>query len=350
MDEFIPGMNIGDLHSAFYLSTGSELCREVKPGATVDVPVYASFMTDQSPGEKLVLRSDLYGWTTLGQRETYAQATQSLVFEAWMSRELPPLKVTMPSNPALAVLALTLENPDGVVLHRNFTTFLVTEGSAPRSETFTTDGGNFRVMRFAPDTFTDAKWSQKQWNVLDGLKVNGAGHGYFEYRRPWPEDLDPQRVSGASFVFEASAKPLLGKDREGANRVEGDFMRGQGTHDPGANPNAYPMTDTTTYPSEVRVRVNGVSAGSFTLADDPADHRGILSWHAQLRDKKLREAGSYGYLVQATLPKAALEAAAREKTIVLRVEVDSELPGGLAIYGERFGRFPLDPAIVFIMR
>ena len=38
------------------------------------------------------------------------------------------------------------------------------------------------------------------------------------------------------------------------------------------------------------------------LPDDPADHRGILSWHAQLRDRKLREAGSYGYLVSANLP------------------------------------------------
>ena len=25
------------------------------------------------------------------------------------------------------------------------------------------------------------EWSEKQWSVLDGLKVNGAGKGFFEY-------------------------------------------------------------------------------------------------------------------------------------------------------------------------
>jgi hypothetical protein len=179
--------------------------------------------------------------------------------------------------------------------------------------------------------------------------VNGAGHGYFEYRLPWPNGLDAANLAGASLVMEASAKQLFGKDREGAKKEEGDFMRGKGTHDPSSNPNSYPMTDTVTFPSEVRVRVNGVVAGSFHLPDDPADHRGILSWHSQPHDRKLREAGSYGYLVQATLPAEALQAAMESNEIVLRLEVDSALPGGLALYGERFGRYPLDPTLVFTL-
>jgi predicted transcriptional regulator len=86
------------------------------------------------------------------------------------------------------------------------------------------------------------------------------------------------------------------------------------------------------------------------LPDDPADHRGVLSWHAQLRDRRLREAGSYGYLIEAVVPPEALERAAREKSLVLRFSVDSALPGGLAIYGARFGRYPLDPTIIFHRR
>ena len=62
------------------------------------------------------------------------------------------------------------------------------------------------------------------------------------------------------------------------------------------------MTDTVTHPSEMRVRANGIAAGTFYLPNDPADHRGALSWHAQPHDKKLSEAGSYGYLTQATIP------------------------------------------------
>lgn len=127
-------------------------------------------------------------------------------------------------------------------------------------------------------------------------------------------------------------------------------MRGEGTQDPSKLPNSYPMTGLVGFPSEVRVRVNGVVAGTFHLADDPADHRGILSWHAQPHDKKLREAGSYGYLVQATLPPDALAAAQQAKEIVLRLEVDPALPGGLAIYGERFGRYPVDPTLVFTLK
>jgi len=150
--------------------------------------------------------------------------------------------------------------------------------------------------------------------------------------------------------MEASAKQLFGKDREGATQSDGDFMRGKGTHDPSSNPNSYPMTDTVRYPSALRIRVAGQSVGVFDLPDDPADHRGILSWHAQKRDRKLREAGSYGYLVNAGIPMDVVSAAAAAGEIVVRLEVDPSLPGGLALYGENFGRYPLDPTLMFHLK
>jgi hypothetical protein len=186
---------------------------------------------------------------------------------------------------------------------------------------------------------------------MGGSKQNGAGSGWFEYRLSWPRDLATSAVSGATFVAELGAKQLFGKDRP-QGEVEGDFMKGGGSHDPGRNPNSYPMTDTKTTPSAVRVLVNGVSVGTFELPDDPADHRGLLSWLAQKRSDKptLDEAGSYGYLVSATVPSEALEAAARSGEIVLRLEVDAALAGGLAIYGESSGRYPLDPTLVLTLR
>jgi hypothetical protein len=95
-----------------------------------------------------------------------------------------------------------------------------------------------------------------------------------------------------------------------------------------------------------------VALGLFDLPDDPADHRGLLSWHAQQRTDKPRldEAGSYGYLVTAGVPAAALEAAAAAGEIVLRFEVDQALAGGLAVYGERTGRYPLDPSLLLTLR
>ncbi len=347
LDAFVPGMTLSDWHSPFYLSTGDRLCREVKPGESVEVPLFASFLTDRAAGQSLVLRSELYGWDALGRRETYDRRSQAIPFEPWMARDLPPMRWTMPSHTAVAVLAMTLENEAGVTLHRNFTAFLVAAGPAPRTEK---QESNKLLVRFAADSFQAARWSQKQWNVLGGLKVNGAGHGYFEYRVPWPEGLDARKIAGISFLMEASAKQLFGKDREGSKTEGGDFMLGKGTHDPGRLPNSYPMTDTINFPSQVRLRVNGAVAGTFDLPDDPADHRGLLSWHAQLQDKKLREAGSYGYLVQAQLPEAAWKRAAERKELILRLEVDSALPGGLAIYGERFGRYPLDPTLIFLLK
>jgi hypothetical protein len=36
--------------------------------------------------------------------------------------------------------------------------------------------------------------------------------------------------------------------------------------------------------------------------------------------------------------------------MVVRLEVDETLPHGLAIYGAHFGRYPLDPTMLFVLR
>jgi len=350
LEDIVTGMSIRDLHSPFYLSTGSELCREAKPREEVSVPVWASFMADNAPSESLRIRATVYGWDSLGRRQWIGTSSESVKFKPWMSEELAPMRFNMPDFRSLVVVALALEDASGAVLHRNFTTFLVGDGAAPRSEEVQIADSRARLVRFSPDSFSSTKWSLKQWNVLGGLKVNGAGSGYFEYRLPWPEKLELDRIAGASLVFEASAKQLFGKDREGAAKQEGDYMRGKGTSDPSLNPNAYPMTDSTKFPSAVTISVAGHGCGVIDLGDDPADHRGILSWHAQPHDRKLREAGSYGQLVQVSIPAKALAEAAAAKELIIRMEVPPGLPGGLAIYGERFGRYPLDPTLVFSLK
>ncbi|MDX9753019.1 MAG: glycoside hydrolase family 2 TIM barrel-domain containing protein, partial [bacterium] len=349
MEELAPGMTLNDLHGAFYLALSEELCQDVKPGDTVKVPVFASFMSDR-PASNLQIQWTLRGWTRLGETAWYDRGSREVPYTPWMNKALEPITVQMPQTPGLAILTVALVDGTQTVLHRNFTTFVVKDGAAPRDEKIHVDGKNLRVLRVAPQQFNDAKWSLKQWNVLDGLKVNGAGSGYFEYRIPWPDNLDSNAIAQATFRMEASAKQLFGKDQENATKQEGDFMLGGGTHDPSRNPNAYPMTDEEKFPSLVRVRAMGELAGSFELSDDSADHRGILSWHAQPRDKKLREAGSFGYLISAALTPEMLQKAKEQKELVIRLEVDAALPGGLAIYGENFGRYPLDPSIIFVMK
>ena len=36
--------------------------------------------------------------------------------------------------------------------------------------------------------------------------------------------------------------------------------------------------------------------------------------------------------------------------MIVRLEVSDALPGGLAIYGAKFGRYPVDPTVEFIVR
>jgi hypothetical protein len=246
------------------------------------------------------------------------------------------------------VLAVTLEDRKGTPLHLNFTTFVV-EATTPDTVRLA-DGRRARIARVPAALVRDAHWSLKQWTVLGDRKLNGAGSGYFEYRIPWPAGLDPRQVESGTFIVEASAKRLNGKDRDSTVSENGDYMRGGGFHDPSRNPNSYPMTGEHPFRSAVTVRVSGVVAGRRELADDPADSRGILSWLAQPHDGHLYDAGSYGELLRIALPAEALGAAARAGEIVVRLEVDDTLPGGLAIYGARFGRYPVDPTIIFVLR
>lgn len=362
------GMTLKDLHSPFYLATEERLCRQVKPGEKIEVPLYASFLTDQAVGSGLTLKTQLYGWDRFASKRTYLRGAFSIPYKPWMSRQLEPLTVTMPDECGVVILTLTLKSASGNVLSRNFTTYHVTDGSSARQETVNSGSKNMKIIRFASDTFKKADWSLKQWNVMDGLKVNGAGSGYFQYDVPWPADLSISDIAEATLLMELSAKQLYGKDIKGAKELAGNFMLGKGTHDPGRSPNSYPMTDETTFPSAVSISVGGIVSGVFDLADDPADHRGILSWHSQVRnyskpDKEdedlsfrnfkggqLNEAGSYGYLIQARISPDALRKAQAKGVIRIRLEVDDSLPGGLAIYGERFGRYPLDPTLTFVLK
>jgi hypothetical protein len=349
MGDLVPGMTLADLHAPLYVAVGTpaDLSLSVKAGETVEVPLWASFLTGSTAfGDGLVLQARLDEWDTLGRKQTTFTTSRDVAYRPWMSEALDPLPVPMPKEPGVAVLAVELTDRAGLVLQRNFTTFVV-EGEPP-DEVELQDGRLAYVARMDPAGFSSAEWSLRQWNVLDGLKVNGAGSGHIEYRLPWPDRLDISDVAAAAFVVEASAKQLFGKDREDAAKMGGDYMRGRGTLDPSRNPNAYPMTDEVRFPSAVTVRVNGVLAGRRELPDDPADHRGILSWHAQLKDRRLREAGSYGYLLEVPIPRAALERAAAEGSLQIRLEVDDALPGGLAVYGARFGRYPVDPTVVFV--
>ena len=336
LDEIVPGMTLADFHSRYYISPERYLYTEVKGGAGIDIPYFASFMTDEDPGP-LTLETELVGWNSQGNFASYAKSSVPVAFEPWLSRRAGSLHVQMPEEKGLYVLRYILKKADGTVLHRNFSCLRVKEGREP---------AGVRLIRFAPASFTAQEWSLGHSCVYDGLKLNGFGHGWFEYQVQLPEDLDISQVASAELLFEASSRQVFGKDVEG-NDIQGDFMLGGGTFDHCKSLNAFAMTDDEPWPSSVVVQVNGYAAGSAVLEDCPADHRGILSWGAQPNVPRIREAGSYGQLVRIPLP---VEDPGGDRTLTIRIGVPEGQEGGLSLFGQDFGRYPLDPTLVLFLR
>ena len=334
LGEILPGMSLNDWHGAVYLSTGPEICLEAGAGETVEIPLQLSVMSGSSYGAALSIKYSATLTNTIGETKAAGAGSMEVHYTPWMQKALEPLALKLPDEEGLVLVAFEVLDGNGNRLHQNFMHLVVQKGNGPEGYT---------VVSKLPDAYSEAEWSGKVWSVLDGKKVNGAGTGHFTYELELPAGLQADKVREAYFLAELSAKELFVKDRETYDSDQ-DFMRGSRVS-PSGNPNSYPMTDQQQFPSEVTITVNGRELALVTLEDDPADHRGVLSWHSQPRDGKLREAGSYGYLVRVDLPEDLIrEALAGSRTV--RVRMQTKGNGGIAVYGKDFGRYPLDPGLV----
>ena len=317
--EELAGMSLADLHRPAFLffagAEGRETGETVPAGATVEIPVGVSFTTDAYEGRKLELHCSRW-WNTSGaQRCTVEEFVCDGTFDgrSWQCETLWRVPFTAPDEPACGCVVFTLM-ADGERIARNFWSF----------STVSPDAQMAKPVR--------AEWSAGTAEVLDGLKLNGFGSGFFEFTLDAP-------AAGGTFLAELSAKRLNGKDRPDDGKKGGlDYMLGGGSFDRSKSPNSYPQTSAVhKFPANLKVYVNGALAREQVLPDDPADSRGILSWLAQPQDGLLREAGSYGYLVRVPVPADAV----KDGKVTIRLASDR----GLAVYGPRFGREPFGPHV-----
>ena len=322
-EELYPGMSVVDLHAPAYLPLDRELCRSFAPGDTYTVPVDISLVTDAYAGRRATLAWQMRyldqrgrlvetGWRDVPLRDA--------TLKSWQLGRLADVPVSMPNAPACGTINFALA-VGGTTIARNFQCFSVLAGGATAVPSSTS-------------------WSLGEWTAMEGEKRCGAGSGYFEY-------AFDKSATRAVFRAEVSTKRLNGKDAGDNLKFKSDMelMVGGGTHDRSKNPNSYPMTSSVKHAGAVRVYANGVLVKTIQLPDDPADSRGILSWMSQKRapgrgeqSQTLDEAGSYGYLVEAEIPKSVLDSA--EDRVVVRLEAEKT---GLAVYGERAGRYPFGP-------
>lgn len=294
----------------------------------------AFLLTRMTGDQGLKLDYELVATDASARQNLISSSSKTIPAASWDQKALEPLNIKMPDVPGLATLRLTLKNNQGQVLHRNFVNYVIESKNNPTHK---------RIISTKPGDFKTQQWSLKQWDVLNGLKENGAGAGFFEYDITIPSDLMTDQIKSSYLVMELSSKPLLDKDRGEEFNNNQDYMLGSKVS-PSKNPNAYPMTDDDLHPSTIAIYLNGKKVVTTTLADDPADHLGVLSWHAQLQDKKLREAGTYGYLVKVPLDKTTLADSKIQGHLHLKLE--STDGGGLAVYGAQFGRYPIDINLV----
>lgn len=336
-DFWAPGMTLRDVFAEDFLALDMPAIKYAKPGEQAKVPVLFSQMSGKweggTPAEpKLTLKWQIRWLDRFGNmHESKVQSRKCPKTPAYKLTPLGEISFTLPNEPALVTLVAWLEDAKGRRVHINYTQWWVRdERGLPRAEVL---DKRTLSLRFSPNDWAESKFSQQNMPdaPIDG-KHYGRGHGFGEYRLNLPDKLPLDKLQSLMVLCEVAAK--AGREKvDWAQRV---------------NPQDYPQTDGKKFPTTVEVSVNGIPIAIWHLPDDPADSRGVLShWRGV-------ERGSYGYLMRVELPLntpkgvAVLNRLRETGRLVIRFTVpwNAICPGGIAIYGEIMGCYPVDPTVV----
>ncbi len=320
--DFCRGMTIRDLHAADFVAVDCAPCRKTHAGEKVTTPLVLSSFDDKHHGKNLSLRWELWHDGMDGRVSDSCGAMPLPAF-GYGTTKLDDLSVRMPQENAVAVLSLYLVDENGQVLSRNFTTFDV-RAALPAN------------LMEVPVVSGKANGFELVWSALMEDKLCLGGSGEVTFEALLPKGMNP--IRDITLHFEASSKRILNKDRKDIGDPERDlgFMRGY-LVDRGSFENSYWMTDDSRFPSTVELLVDDVSVQTFTLTNDWADARGVLSWMRQPNHRKLDEAGSYGEEMHIAIPSRLIPAI--EKNGKMRMTFRVKDGGGLALYGRDCGRY-----------
>lgn len=282
------------------------------PGEELQIPMALSLY---SRAEHAVSRME---WEIVGTDWTGRPIRRASDFE--LDREirrytvdwLPPLSIKAPEQVMSGRMLIRACGPEGQIVAENFVGLDVSEDGPLGS---VIDGS----VQYVPASISEPSldvWSGGDSVILrqdGGVAFAGSGQGRVEYAVSSPTGKEVSNVRRIRVAFEASAFD--------------DTLR---------------QTDEQCVPTEVILNINDVECGRWLLPDAPVDSRGVLSWIRGYRG------GAYGYLHAAEpgaeLAARILRAVSGTGEYRIRLEVSERrttAPGGLILFGERLGRYPL---------
>ncbi|NMC37392.1 MAG: glycoside hydrolase family 2 [Bacteroidales bacterium] len=353
LDELSPGMTMKDFQGDLYVVAGDDFFRSFSGGESAVIPLGISAVTSDIPAD-LKIEYTVFGWDQTGTRFEWEKGAVEASAEPFSFIPLQPVRIKLPDKTAVMSFATTLKDGKGNILQRNFVPFRVK--SKKQQDNL--------MIAVSPSSFSNASWGIKHLTPQEGRKAWGMGTGFFEYEFNLPSELSTENIDSITFLAELAARYPQEKylDEGDAESIGMTVVSTKGII-PGYGKNSYPQTDEKFFPSTVVISVNGQETATEVLPDDPADHRGILSWVTQKpgwewgsknRDNKwlLDEAGSYGYLVRIKAGPEAIRKAADAHKVIVRLEVKNADAnrGGLSVYGSESGRFPFDPSIIVSLK
>lgn len=318
-DHFVAGMGLPDLFGADFVGLDAPPCQTVPPGGELAARPFVSHFGAPIGEGSFEWRLDFVD--RFGEHRTVDSGRLRVRPRRFDVIGLDALRLRLPDEPGLATLSLSLLEEDGRARCRNYVHLELRNGESPRLER--TEGG--WALRFAPGSFARSSWPLRSRDTHPA-KFAGLGTGWVEYELPLPDEIDLEAVRSIRVRFEAGARAGLAKV---------DWQQRARATD-------YPQTEERKYPSDLRVLLNGLPLGQVRLPDDPADARGALSHHRGY------QAGSYGYLVDLRLEgEAGRQRLLSKRCLRLRLDIpgDGEHRGGLSLYGETLGCYPIDPTI-----
>lgn len=322
---FVEGMTVADINGADLVGVDAPPCQTLPPGSTFSAPLFVSHWGE--PLHDAKVRWQLDFTDRFGCKSTQDEGTIAVDAVRFDVVSGGTLSVELPDENGLATVALWLEDGAGEIRSRNYVNVEVRGAANPPIEK-RDDGWAFR---WDPGLVTQTGY---EWPTpfmeSTGAKFAATGVGWVDYEIDLPDDLAISDVTELRCLFEAGSKA-------GGAKIDWP-QRTYGIQ--------YPQTEVDKkWPSDMVVSINGITVGHVHMADDPADARGVLSHHRDV------DPGSYGTLFEIIMGEAELkelQTVAKDGQLTVRFAVpeDAENRGGMSIYGETLGMYPVAPTLL----